>query len=222
VVTRQFRDGHRERWWVTELMLFGYGPNKPVRAICATTDRRTLPEKATWYLTTNLTGEQASLAEVVRLYGLRIWVEESYKRMKDELGWADFMVRSDRAIRRHWAMVCCAFAFCWWHEAYRARVVDASTEMLSAPHLRKHQSGGKKSNSSPQSRLIHAGPRRYAQCELGWPRYNGSHVTGKPSSAGPHQTRSCSSLAPLKVDVAYTSISQPNKVALWIWHKSTW
>jgi hypothetical protein len=46
------------------------------------------------------------------LYGLRIWVEESYKRMKDELGWADFMVRSDRAIRRHWALVCCAFAFC--------------------------------------------------------------------------------------------------------------
>jgi hypothetical protein len=66
------------------------------------------------------------------LYGLRIWVEESYKRMKDELGWADFMVRSDRAIRRHWALVCCAFAFCWWHEAYRARVIDASTEMLSA------------------------------------------------------------------------------------------
>jgi hypothetical protein len=97
------------------------------------TDRRTLPEKATWYLTTNLTSERASLAEVARLYGLRIWVEESYKRMKDELGWADLMVRSDRAIRRHWALVCCAFAFCWWHEAYRARVVDARTEMLSDP-----------------------------------------------------------------------------------------
>jgi hypothetical protein len=69
-----------------ELTLFGYGPNRPVRAICVTTDWRTLPEKATWYLTTNLACEQASLAEVVRLYGLWIWVEESYKRMKDELG----------------------------------------------------------------------------------------------------------------------------------------
>jgi hypothetical protein len=39
-------------------------------------------------------------------------VEESYKRMKDELGWADFIVPSDRAIRRHWAAACCAFAFC--------------------------------------------------------------------------------------------------------------
>jgi SRSO17 transposase len=110
-ITRQILDGHRERCWATELMLFGYDPNKPVRAICATTDRRSLPEKATWYLTTNLTSEQAPLAEVVRLYGLRIWVEESYKRMKDGLGWADFMVRSDRAIRRHWTLVCCAFAF---------------------------------------------------------------------------------------------------------------
>jgi hypothetical protein len=29
------------------------------------------------------------------------------------VGWADFQVRSDRAIRRHWALVCCAFSFCW-------------------------------------------------------------------------------------------------------------
>ena len=41
--------------------------------------------------------------------------------MKDELGWADFMVRSDQAIRRHWLLVCCAFAFCWWQEARQAR-----------------------------------------------------------------------------------------------------
>ena len=41
--------------------------------------------------------------------------------MKDELGWADFMVKSDRAIRRHWTLVCCAFAFCWWHGALQAR-----------------------------------------------------------------------------------------------------
>jgi hypothetical protein len=76
-----------------------------------------LPEKTTWYLTTNLTSEQASLAEVVRLYGLRIWVEESYKRMKDGLGRADFMVRSGQAIHCHRALVCCASAFCWWHDA---------------------------------------------------------------------------------------------------------
>jgi hypothetical protein len=50
---------------------------------------------------------------VVRLYGLRNWIEHGYKQVKDELGWADFMVRSDQAIRRHWTLVCCAFSFCW-------------------------------------------------------------------------------------------------------------
>ena len=50
---------------------------------------------------------------MVRLYGLRNWVEQGYKQLKRELGWADFQVRADRAIRRHWALVGCAFAFCW-------------------------------------------------------------------------------------------------------------
>jgi hypothetical protein len=49
----------------------------------------------------------------VRLYSLRNWVEQGYKQVKHELGWADFQVRSDRAIRRHWQLVCCAFCFCW-------------------------------------------------------------------------------------------------------------
>jgi len=40
-------------------------------------------------------------------------IEQGYKQVKGELGWADFQVRSDRAIRRHWTLVCCAFSFCW-------------------------------------------------------------------------------------------------------------
>jgi hypothetical protein len=46
----------------------------------------------------------------VRLYGLRQWVEQGYEQVKHELGWADFQVRADRAIRRHWALVRCAFS----------------------------------------------------------------------------------------------------------------
>ena len=69
----------------------------------------------------------AELAEVVRLYGLRNWVEQGYKQVKHELGWADFMVRSDRAIRRHWTLVCCAFAFCWWHEAAEVHLHETVT-----------------------------------------------------------------------------------------------
>ena len=95
-----------------------------MRVVVATTDPATLPPLTTWYLATNLPRPgaphadeapfaPADLAEVVRLYGLRNWVEQGYKQVKQELGWADFMVRSDQAIRRHWHLVCCAFSFCW-------------------------------------------------------------------------------------------------------------
>jgi SRSO17 transposase len=124
-VVRRFRDGHEEVWWAADLRLAGWGPDNPARLVVATTDPARLPEASTWYLETNLPRPEgplaaaapfapADLAEVVRLYGLRQWVEQSYKHVKHELGWADFQVRSDRAIRRHWQPVCCAFSFCWW------------------------------------------------------------------------------------------------------------
>jgi hypothetical protein len=38
----------------------------------------------------------------------------SYKQVKHVLGWSDYQVRSDIAMRRHWQLVCCAFSLCWW------------------------------------------------------------------------------------------------------------
>jgi DDE superfamily endonuclease len=124
-VSRRFRDGHEEVWWAADLTLGGWGPDRPARLVVASTDPASLPAASTWYLETNLPRPgsplvatapfaPADLAEVVRLYGLRQWVEQSYKQVKHELGWADFQVRADRAIRRHWQLVCCAFSFCWW------------------------------------------------------------------------------------------------------------
>ena len=123
-VTRTFRDGHAETWWAADASLGGWGPDGVRRLVVATADPCTLPGKATWYLVTNLARPggpreedspwlAAGLAEIVRIYGLRHWVEQSYKQVKDELGWADFQVRSDIAIRRHQALVNCAFSFCW-------------------------------------------------------------------------------------------------------------
>jgi hypothetical protein len=118
-VTRRFRDGHTEIWWAADAALGGWGPDRRLRLVVATTDPARLPGHSTWYLLTNLPrptnrrAQQADLADIVRLYGLRNWVEQGYKQVKGELGWADFQVRSDRAIRRHWALVSCAFSFCW-------------------------------------------------------------------------------------------------------------
>ncbi len=127
-VERRFRDGHTERWWAADLTLVGYGPDQSTRLVAATTDPQRLPAASTWYVLTNLAlpgtpcaeesaFEPADLAEVVRLYGLRMWVEQSYKQVKNSLGFADFQVRTDRAIRRHWHLVFCAFSFCWWAHA---------------------------------------------------------------------------------------------------------
>jgi hypothetical protein len=130
-VTRRFRDRHAETWWAADARLGGWGPDRHHRLVVATTDPATLPKLSTWYLLTNLhrpagrRAQQAQLAEIVRLYGLRNWVEQGYKQVKDELGWADFQVRADRAIRRHWTLVCCAFSFCW-HAGQAEAVVAAA------------------------------------------------------------------------------------------------
>ena len=126
-VARRFRGGHEEAWWALEVDVGPYGPQREWRAVVATTDPKELPDKATWYLSTNLPHPSCSersteegalaaadLSEVVRLYGLRMWVEQSYKQVKHVLGWSDYQVRSDLAIRRHWQLVCLAFSFCWW------------------------------------------------------------------------------------------------------------
>ena len=139
-----FRDGHVECWWTCELRLLRYGPDKLVRAICATSDRATRPEISTWYLTTNLSAQQAPLAHVVRLYGLRNWIEQGYKQMKHELGWADFMVRGDRAIRRHWTLLLCALTFCWWHEAHQALVVASAARPGDTPEPARKKTGAGK------------------------------------------------------------------------------
>src|SRR5213592_4343077 len=123
-VTRAFRDGHTETWWAADAALGWWGPDGARRLVVATADPGTLPDKATWYLVTNLPRPggprepdsphpAASLAEITRIYGIRHWTEQRYKQVKDQLGWADFQVRSDTAIRRHQALVNCAFSFCW-------------------------------------------------------------------------------------------------------------
>jgi SRSO17 transposase len=126
-IVRTFKDGHQERWWAVEVTtLVGYSPEESVRLVAVSTDPQTLPPNSTWYLMTNLPApdsrraqerspfEVADLCEVVRIYGLRQWVEQSYRQIKGELGFSDFQVRRDHAIRRHWELVFCAFSFCWW------------------------------------------------------------------------------------------------------------
>ena len=143
-VARSFKDGHQEEWWALEVDVGPYGPQRERRAVVATTDPERLPDKSTWYLVSNLPHPDSDLAikndlaaadlsEIVRLYGLRMWVEQSYKQVKHVLGFSDYQVRSDLAIRRHWQLVCVAFSFCWWSYGHLPASLEEQTETEDAP-----------------------------------------------------------------------------------------
>lgn len=174
-VIRTFRDGHREAWWALEVEVGPYGPQRTRRALVVTTDPERLPRLGTWYLNTNLPapdskrardGEAlapASVAEIVRLYGLRMWVEQSYKQVKHALGWSDYQVRSDAAIRRHWQLVFCAFSFCWWACGEELDLGDPPGVVLEAdgeqgdPAASEAEARGEKERASFSPAFVAAG-----------------------------------------------------------------
>ena len=185
-VTRTFRDGHTETWWAADATLGWWGPDGARRLVVATADPATLPDKATWYLVTNLPRPggpreadsphpAAALAEIVRIYGIRHWIEQSYKQVKDELGWADFQVRSDIAIRRHQVLVNCAFSFCWaaWFADHPARPHASAPR----PGPGRGERGAARRRPPAAPSLAPGDSARYAP---GWPP--GSRC----SAGGPH------------------------------------
>ena len=172
-VERRYRDGHTEIWWAADASLGWWGPDGHTRLVVATTDPKTLPDNSTWYLATNLPRpggphdtdgsqhEAADLTEVVRLYGIRNWIEQSYKQVKDELGWADFQVRSAKAISRHQTLVNCAFSFCWNTWFNKPSTNDSP---ITTPPESYNNDSGERGRCSTQARttpeLAQSTPRR--------------------------------------------------------------
>jgi hypothetical protein len=146
---------------------------KDRRLVVASTDPTMLPSRTSWYLETNLPApgsrradhvdlEAATVAEVVRLYALRNWIEQSYKQVKNALGWAHYQVRKDISIRRHWQMVCLSFTFCWWESS---DLLEAETPARVAPQP-------KEPDSASQTRTPEGGKRSDAPHkapDLSWP-----------------------------------------------------
>ena len=173
-VVRTFRDGHTEAWWALEVVAGPYGPAPRLRAVVATSDPATLPDHQTWYLATNLplpgtppddaALPPADLTEVVRLYGLRMWVEQSYKQTKYALGWSQYQVRSDHAMRRHWQLVCCAFSFCWWHDSHQAPTVEDPQQEDHEAQPAADEAAGRGGNTpAPPTGVLAGGAARRAR-----------------------------------------------------------
>jgi SRSO17 transposase len=53
-IQRRFRDGRAESWWAADAQLGGFGPDRRLRLVVATTDPGSLPGHSSWYLLTNL------------------------------------------------------------------------------------------------------------------------------------------------------------------------
>ena len=124
----------------------GYGPTKGFRLIAATLDPATLKPDNTWYLATTLPLEEASPGQVYELYRLRDWIEHYYKPAKHELGWADYQVRPERAIVRHWQLVMLAYTFSLLVGAVPSSPSSTALPPSSAPP--ETAAGGKISGSS--------------------------------------------------------------------------
>ncbi len=88
-----------------------YGPTQPVRLVAATRDPATLDPASTWFLATSLPLAEASPEQVYETYRLRDWSAHYYKPAKHELGWADYQLRPECAIVRHWQLVLLAYTF---------------------------------------------------------------------------------------------------------------
>lgn len=175
-ITRTFRDGSIREWWALEIVAGPIGPDKTERAVVATTDPQTLPDLSTWYLVTNLPAPTvcpdtpqpfalANLEEIIRLYGLRMWVAQSYKQVKHALGWSQYQVRSDQAIRRHWQLVCCAFSFCWYHASHACS--STTQELLSPSEPEDPPPTSVSAASAETGGKISAKPR--ARPHVSWP-----------------------------------------------------
>lgn len=134
--------------YIAELELgMAYGPTQSVRLITATLDPTQLKPESTWYLATSLPLAQISAAPVYEIYRLRDWIEHFYKPVKHELGWADYQVRSERAIVRHWQLVLLAYTF-----SLLVGAVSASATAPSVPSSDQGMTGGGKIGARSSTR----------------------------------------------------------------------
>jgi SRSO17 transposase len=139
--------------YVAELELGpSYGPDKSVRLIAATLDPATLKPESTWYLATSLPLGEASPEQVYALYRLRDWIEHFYKPAKHELGWADYQVRPERAIVRHWQLVLLAYTF-----SLLVGALPTPPTATTDPSPTPETTGGGKIGPRPYSRVRGAG-----------------------------------------------------------------
>ncbi len=98
---------------------------------------------------------EASPEQVYEWYRLREWIEHFYKPAKHELGWADYQLRPERAVVRHWQLVLLAYTFSLLVGALPT--APASTMPATDPSTPPEATGGGKIGARPYPRVRGAG-----------------------------------------------------------------
>jgi hypothetical protein len=75
-----------------------------------TTDPETMPENSTSFIMTNIQSTNSKLKKILgNLYGLRTWVEYSFRQCKQELGWTDYRLTKFQEINKWWEIIMSAY-----------------------------------------------------------------------------------------------------------------
>ena len=75
-----------------------------------TTDPKTMPENSTSFVMTNIQETRRRMKKILgNLYGLRTWVEYSFRQCKQELGWTDYRFTNFKEIDKWWEIIMSAY-----------------------------------------------------------------------------------------------------------------
>lgn len=108
--TRTFSNQKSETRYIREII---YGKRRDITYWELTTDPETMPENSTSFVMTNLQGKLKKT--LGNLYGLRTWVEYSFRQCKQELGWTDYRFTDFQHIERWWEIIFCVYTMISLH-----------------------------------------------------------------------------------------------------------
>jgi SRSO17 transposase len=155
--TRTFSNQKSETRYIREII---YGKRRDITYWELTTDPETMPENSTSFVMTNLQGKlKKTLGDI---YGLRTWVEYSFRQCKQELGWTDYRFTDFQHIERWWEIIFCVYTMIslnspvllglnQFHQILLGRPENSSVDFTVHPQW-NHQTGWK--NTLNNLRLI--------------------------------------------------------------------
>lgn len=126
---RHFADGTTEQRFFRE---FVYGQQGQTRYYQLTTDPTTLPEDTTWLIMAKCHHDDP--AALLDGYGVRTWIEYSFRQLKQELGWKTYRLTAAAHIERWWEIVLSVY----WFLSARAlpAVLQDDTPTIETQHQR--------------------------------------------------------------------------------------